>query len=163
MDLITIILVGPLQYYYDNKSTIDIAHNSIQHDRIKHVKVCWGWQTLHQGEIGWWCYLQSGQYHTITTGTAGIFHTGYWAGTDKPSEVPDQILLCTGYTGIFFLTVSTGIFIYFSYIICAPFVKIGNKLANIITKGVFHTIWSKLGNVQCLPINLGEVFFFFFF
>lgn len=40
MDLVTIILVGPLQYYYDNKSTIDIAHNSIQHDRIKHVKVC---------------------------------------------------------------------------------------------------------------------------
>lgn len=92
------------------RQQIDITRNSIQHDRIKHVKVCWVWQTLYQGETGWWCYLQSGQYRTIPTGTAGIFHTGYWAGTDTPSEVPDQILSCTGYTGIFY-TVSTGIFI----------------------------------------------------
>ena len=30
---------GPMKLYYDNKSTIDIAHNQFQHDRTKHVEV----------------------------------------------------------------------------------------------------------------------------
>ena len=30
---------GPMKLYYDNKSTINIAHNPVQHDRTKHVEV----------------------------------------------------------------------------------------------------------------------------
>ncbi|GAA0167730.1 hypothetical protein LIER_22598 [Lithospermum erythrorhizon] len=30
---------GPIQLYFDNQSAISIAHNPIQHDRIKHVEV----------------------------------------------------------------------------------------------------------------------------
>ena len=30
---------GPMKLYYNKKSTIDIAHNPIQHDRTKHVEV----------------------------------------------------------------------------------------------------------------------------
>jgi len=29
----------PMKLYYDNKSAISIAHNPVQHDRTKHVKV----------------------------------------------------------------------------------------------------------------------------
>ena len=29
----------PIQLFCDNKATCDIAHNSVQHDRTKHVKV----------------------------------------------------------------------------------------------------------------------------
>ena len=28
----------PMKLYYDNKSTISIAHNPVQHDRTKHVE-----------------------------------------------------------------------------------------------------------------------------
>ena len=28
-----------MKLYYDNKSTINIAHNPVQHDRTKHVEV----------------------------------------------------------------------------------------------------------------------------
>ena len=30
---------GSMNQYYDNKSAISIAHNPIQHDRMKHVEV----------------------------------------------------------------------------------------------------------------------------
>ena len=30
---------GPIKLYYDNKSTINIAHNPIQHDRTKHIEI----------------------------------------------------------------------------------------------------------------------------
>ena len=30
---------GPMKLYCDNKSTINIAHNPVQHDRTKHVEV----------------------------------------------------------------------------------------------------------------------------
>lgn len=30
---------GPMKLYCDNKSAISIAHNPVQHDRTKHVKV----------------------------------------------------------------------------------------------------------------------------
>ena len=30
---------GPIKLYCDNKSAINIAHNSIQHDRTKHIKI----------------------------------------------------------------------------------------------------------------------------
>ena len=30
---------GPMRLYYDNKSAISIAHNPMQHDRTKHIKV----------------------------------------------------------------------------------------------------------------------------
>ena len=30
---------GPMHLYYDNKSTISIAHNPVHHDRTKHVEV----------------------------------------------------------------------------------------------------------------------------
>ena len=30
---------GSMNLYYDNKSAINIAHNMIQHDRMKHVEV----------------------------------------------------------------------------------------------------------------------------
>ena len=30
---------GPMKLYCDNKSTINIAHNSIQHDRTKHIEI----------------------------------------------------------------------------------------------------------------------------
>ena len=30
---------GPMRLYCDNKSTISIAHNPIQHDRTKHIEV----------------------------------------------------------------------------------------------------------------------------
>lgn len=30
---------GLMRLYYDNKSTINIAHNLVQHDRTKHVEV----------------------------------------------------------------------------------------------------------------------------
>ncbi|RDX75634.1 Copia protein, partial [Mucuna pruriens] len=30
---------GPMKLYFDNKSTISIAHNPIQHDRTKHMEV----------------------------------------------------------------------------------------------------------------------------
>lgn len=29
---------GPMKLYHDNKSAIYISHNSIQHDRIKHIE-----------------------------------------------------------------------------------------------------------------------------
>ena len=29
---------GPMRLYYDNKSIISIAHNSVQHDWMKHIK-----------------------------------------------------------------------------------------------------------------------------
>ena len=29
----------PMRLYCDNKSTINIAHNSVQHDRMKHIKI----------------------------------------------------------------------------------------------------------------------------
>ena len=30
---------GPMRLYFDNKSAINIAHNSVQHDRMKHIKI----------------------------------------------------------------------------------------------------------------------------
>ncbi|KAL6332216.1 hypothetical protein AAG906_001931 [Vitis piasezkii] len=30
---------GPMKLYCDNKSTINIAHNPIQHDRTKHIEI----------------------------------------------------------------------------------------------------------------------------
>ena len=30
---------GPMKLYYDNKLTINIAHNLIQHDRTKHTEI----------------------------------------------------------------------------------------------------------------------------
>ena len=30
---------GPMRLYYDNKSIISIAHNSVQHDWMKHIKI----------------------------------------------------------------------------------------------------------------------------
>ena len=30
---------GPMRLYCDNKSAINIAHNSVQHDRMKHIKI----------------------------------------------------------------------------------------------------------------------------
>ena len=30
---------GPMKLYSDNKSAISIAHNLVQHDRIKHIEV----------------------------------------------------------------------------------------------------------------------------
>ena len=32
-------LKEPLKIYYDNKAVIDILHNLVYHDRIKHVEV----------------------------------------------------------------------------------------------------------------------------
>ena len=29
----------PMKLYYDNKTTCDIAHNPVQHDRTKHVEI----------------------------------------------------------------------------------------------------------------------------
>ena len=31
----------PMKHYCDNKAVINMAHNSIQHDKTKHVKVDW--------------------------------------------------------------------------------------------------------------------------
>ena len=39
---------GSMNLYCDNKSAISIAHNQVQHDRMKHVKV--DRQTFHQRE-----------------------------------------------------------------------------------------------------------------
>ena len=30
---------GPMKLYYDNKLTINIVHNPIQHDRTKHTEI----------------------------------------------------------------------------------------------------------------------------
>ena len=30
---------GPMKLYCDNKSAINIAHNSVQHDRTKHIEI----------------------------------------------------------------------------------------------------------------------------
>ena len=30
---------GPMKHYCDNKSTINIAHNPIQHDKTKHIEI----------------------------------------------------------------------------------------------------------------------------
>ena len=30
---------GPMRLYCDNKSTINITHNSVQHDRTKHIEI----------------------------------------------------------------------------------------------------------------------------
>jgi len=39
LDDLKITLVEPMRLYCDNKSAISIAHNPVQHDRIKHVEV----------------------------------------------------------------------------------------------------------------------------
>ncbi|PON32618.1 hypothetical protein PanWU01x14_359870 [Parasponia andersonii] len=37
---------GPMNLYCDNKSVINIAHNPVQHDKTKHIKI----DTLHQAK-----------------------------------------------------------------------------------------------------------------
>ena len=32
---------GPMKLYCDKKSTINIAHNLVQHDRTKHINIDW--------------------------------------------------------------------------------------------------------------------------
>jgi len=39
LDDLKIDLVNPMRLYCDNKSTISIAHNPVQHDRTKHIEV----------------------------------------------------------------------------------------------------------------------------
>lgn len=139
-DLITIILVGPLQSYYDNKSNIDIAHNSLYNmiglNMLRSVEVDRHFikEKLDGGVICKVVNIVPYQqvrlvFFILATEQVQIHHQRY------------QIKYCYALVILgFFFTVSTGIFLYFSYIICASFVKIGNKLANILTKGVFHTI-----------------------
>ena len=30
---------GPMRLYYDNKSAISLAHNPLQHDRMKYIEI----------------------------------------------------------------------------------------------------------------------------
>ena len=39
LDDLKIYLEEPMKLYCDNKSTIDIAHHPIQHDRTKHIQI----------------------------------------------------------------------------------------------------------------------------
>jgi len=39
LDDLKIEVTGPMRLYCDNKSAISIAHNSVQHDKTKHVEV----------------------------------------------------------------------------------------------------------------------------
>lgn len=46
-------VIEPMKIYFDNKSTISIVHNLVQHDCIKHVKVDWLFikQKIKSGQI----------------------------------------------------------------------------------------------------------------
>ena len=51
---------GPIKMYCDNKSAIDIAHNPIQHDKIKYIEIDWHFikVKLEKGMI-WISYVPS--------------------------------------------------------------------------------------------------------
>ena len=47
LDDLKIKLEEPMRLYYDNKSTINIVHNSMQHDKTKHIDR----QKIYKGEV----------------------------------------------------------------------------------------------------------------
>lgn len=54
----------PLQLYSDSQTTISITHNTIQHDKTKHIEN-WEWPIFHKGEVRRWKIQSLFLYFTL--------------------------------------------------------------------------------------------------